>query len=123
MYLKILYQLTGRSFWPKAFKSLGYVFDDLIEEMNKKTVVLVGGTNGKGETCYSLEWCASELGIKSSMFTSPHLNSVHERIRFDKQNIKESDLVELIDEFENEFAVIPVSSVILNYVWLFKICN
>ena len=41
-------QLTGKEFFkPKAFKSLSYVYDDLIKEVSKKTVVLVGGLTEK----------------------------------------------------------------------------
>ena len=37
------------------------------------------------------------------MFTSPHLESVHERIRFGQRNIQEKELIKLLIEFENQY--------------------
>ncbi|MEE2787970.1 MAG: cyanophycin synthetase [Myxococcota bacterium] len=43
--------------------------------------ILVGGTNGKGSTCAFLEVLLREQGLKTGLFTSPHLISFTERIR------------------------------------------
>lgn len=113
--------LTGREFFkPKGNRALSLIFSRLLKLLENKTVVLVGGTNGKGETCYSLEWCANELGLSNTVFTSPHLFKVHERIRFNGKNISEEDLSLLLKQFENEY---ELNSCELSYFelcfWLF----
>jgi len=45
--------------------------------------VLVGGTNGKGSTCAFLEILLRAEGLRTGLFTSPHLNSFTERVRID----------------------------------------
>ncbi len=44
--------------------------------------VLVGGTNGKGSTAATLSSIAFESGRRPGLYTSPHLASVTERVRF-----------------------------------------
>ena len=46
-------------------------------------VVLVAGTNGKGSTAALLSSVASAAGYRTGLYTSPHLESVRERIRVD----------------------------------------
>jgi dihydrofolate synthase/folylpolyglutamate synthase len=50
-------------------------------------VVLVAGTNGKGSTCAALEGILSEHYACVGLYTSPHLNTIYERIRTQRQNI------------------------------------
>ena len=43
--------------------------------------VLVAGTNGKGSTAATLASIAGAAGFEAGLYTSPHLESVTERIR------------------------------------------
>ncbi|ACO34483.1 MULTISPECIES: folylpolyglutamate synthase/dihydrofolate synthase family protein [Acidobacterium] len=43
--------------------------------------VLIAGTNGKGSTAAALASIVSEAGYRTGLYTSPHLESVNERIR------------------------------------------
>jgi dihydrofolate synthase / folylpolyglutamate synthase len=47
------------------------------------TVIVVGGTNGKGSTCAFLESILMQSGYRVACYTSPHLLSFEERLRFD----------------------------------------
>ena len=51
--------------------------------------VQVAGTNGKGSVCAFLNSICLEAGIKTGMFTSPHLVSVTERVKIDGVDINE----------------------------------
>jgi dihydrofolate synthase/folylpolyglutamate synthase len=53
--------------------------------------VQVAGTNGKGSTCVFLDSICREAGIKTGLYTSPHLISVTERIKIDGREISEED--------------------------------
>ncbi len=44
-------------------------------------IVHVAGTNGKGSTCAMLERVLREAGYRTGLYTSPFLQSYHERIR------------------------------------------
>lgn len=114
-------KLTGKEFFkPKGARDLQVVFQELADRASSKKVVLVGGTNGKGETCFSLEWCAKKAGLKPAMFTSPHLFSIHERFRFDGKNIDEIELRNLLKAFDEKY---PNNKCDLSYFelcfWLF----
>lgn len=44
-------------------------------------IIHVAGTKGKGSTCAFIESVARHLGLKTGMFTTPHLHTVRERIQ------------------------------------------
>ena len=57
----------------------------------------IAGTNGKGSTA---AFCASSLfeaGLKTGLFTSPHILSYRERIQVDGRMISKADLLEIIE--------------------------
>lgn len=51
--------------------------------------VLIGGTNGKGSTSAFLEAILRRAGLRTGLFTSPHLISFRERFRVDGEDIDE----------------------------------
>jgi dihydrofolate synthase/folylpolyglutamate synthase len=60
----------------------------------------VAGTNGKGSTCAMLESIYQAAGLRTGLFTSPHLVSFRERIQVNRQLIGESDVVRLVEELQ-----------------------
>ena len=59
--------------------------------------VLVAGSNGKGSTSALLASMASAAGWKTGLYTSPHLESVEERLRIDGRAIPPGELAELLE--------------------------
>ena len=57
--------------------------------------VQVAGTNGKGSVCAFLDSICREAGIRTGLFTSPHLVSITERIKIDGVDISEDDFARL----------------------------
>lgn len=53
--------------------------------------VQVAGTNGKGSVCAFLDSICVHAGIKTGLYTSPHLVSITERIKIDGKDISEAD--------------------------------
>jgi dihydrofolate synthase/folylpolyglutamate synthase len=53
--------------------------------------VLIAGTNGKGSTASTLASILSASGIRTGLYTSPHLERANERIRIGKAEIGETD--------------------------------
>lgn len=58
----------------------------------------VAGTNGKGSTCALLESIYRAAGLRTGLFTSPHLVSFTERIQVNRRPISRRDLARLTDE-------------------------
>ena len=53
--------------------------------------VQIAGTNGKGSTAAMLDSICRAAGIRTGLFTSPHLISITERIKIDGKQISESE--------------------------------
>ncbi|MET0915693.1 MAG: Mur ligase family protein, partial [Jiangellaceae bacterium] len=61
-------------------------------------VVHVGGTNGKTSTARMIDALVRELGLRTGRFTSPHLESVTERISLDGQPVMPERFARAYDE-------------------------
>src|SRR5687768_14405327 len=53
--------------------------------------VQIAGTNGKGSTAVMLDSICRAAGIKTGLYTSPHLVSITERIHITGRQISEED--------------------------------
>ncbi len=62
----------------------------------KLACIHVAGTNGKGSVCAMLESVFRAAGLKTGLYTSPHLISFSERIKVAGQPISQSQLSALI---------------------------
>ena len=62
--------------------------------------VIVGGTNGKGSCCWLLEDALCRAGIRVGCATSPHLHSVRERLRLDRELIGQAEFAALAGEVQ-----------------------
>ena len=61
----------------------------------KLRFIHVAGTNGKGSTCAILESVYRAQGLKTGLFTSPHLVSFTERVQVNRQCISEANVARL----------------------------
>src|SRR5271165_6741477 len=57
--------------------------------------VLIAGTNGKGSTAATLASILRASGLKTGLYTSPHLVRINERIRINCKEISDDDFAEL----------------------------
>ncbi|XP_022983744.1 folylpolyglutamate synthase isoform X2 [Cucurbita maxima] len=62
---------------------------DLEECVKKLKIIHVAGTKGKGSTCTFSEAILRECGLRTGLFTSPHLIDVRERFRINGLDISE----------------------------------
>jgi len=60
--------------------------------------VHVAGTNGKGSTCAMIEGALRANGLRTALYTSPHLNSPRERIVIEGEMISEAAWVASFEE-------------------------
>ncbi len=59
-------------------------------------VIHVAGTNGKGSTCAMMESIARACGMRTGLFTSPHLIDYRERIKVSGEEIPEETCATLL---------------------------
>src|SRR5208283_1173465 len=57
--------------------------------------VLIAGTNGKGSTAATLASILQASGLKTALYTSPHLQRINERIRVNGEEIRDGDFAAL----------------------------
>lgn len=68
------------------------LLDRLGRPQDRLKFVHVAGTNGKGSTCAFTASILAEAGFKTGLFTSPYVETFHERIRVNGCNISDEDL-------------------------------
>src|SRR5580700_9183979 len=62
--------------------------------------VLIAGTNGKGSTAATLASILRASGLKTALYTSPHLVRINERIRLNGKEIRDDDFASLQGEVD-----------------------
>src|SRR3954466_4506109 len=55
--------------------------------------VVIAGTKGKGSTAALLESIARAAGMRTGLWTSPHLHSYRERMQIDRRPISQAELI------------------------------
>lgn len=67
----------------------------------------MAGSNGKGSTSALLAAMASAAGLRTGLYTSPHLESVEERLRIDGRAIRPGELAGLLDRIVEAAGTTP----------------
>ncbi|MGH9948219.1 MAG: bifunctional folylpolyglutamate synthase/dihydrofolate synthase [Pyrinomonadaceae bacterium] len=65
------------------------------DPQNQYKKVQVAGTNGKGSVCAFLDSICLKAGIKTGLYTSPHLVSIIERVRIGGVDISEDEFARI----------------------------
>jgi dihydrofolate synthase/folylpolyglutamate synthase len=79
-------------------------------ERLQRISVVVTGSNGKGSTAAFCAGIGKAHGLRTGLFTSPHLYRFNERIRVDGAEIGDDDLARLKSRIESAIAAIAQSS-------------
>ena len=70
---------------------------DLLDNPHKNLKIIhVAGTNGKGSVCAMIESVLRNTGLKTGLYTSPHLVTFNERFLINGEMIPDSKLPDLI---------------------------
>ncbi|MCU0984491.1 MAG: bifunctional folylpolyglutamate synthase/dihydrofolate synthase [Acetobacteraceae bacterium] len=72
-------------------------------------VLHVAGTNGKGSTCAFARAIAEAAGMRTHVYTSPHLVSFHERIRLAGELVTDEALTEALERAERANGDAPIT--------------
>ena len=69
--------------------------------------VHVAGTNGKGSVCALMASVLRTAGLRTGLFTSPHLLRVNERIQIEGAMVADAVLDRLLDQIDDASAQLP----------------
>lgn len=69
----------------------------------------IAGTNGKGSVSHFLASVFQEMGLKTGLYTSPHLKDFRERIRINGEMIPETVVVDFVSRYKSDFDLIQPS--------------
>lgn len=89
------------------------IFESLKVKLSKVRIITIAGTNGKGETAYRLEQMLLKKNYTTALWTSPHLVSVCERMRFNGLDVEAKKCLEVFN------AVYEQASSLSYYEFLF----
>src|SRR5580700_4819943 len=72
-------------------KNITVLCEHLGQPQREFQSVHVAGTNGKGSTAAMLDSILRAAGLRTGLYTSPHLERINERIRLDGREISDAD--------------------------------
>ena len=64
-------------------------------------VLTIAGTNGKGSVVEAAGAVVRHLGLRCGQYTSPHLRSIHERVRVDGRFVTDTELIRAFENVES----------------------
>ena len=82
-----LYMASGQARRKFSLDEIGILLAALGNPHYRFPSVLIGGTNGKGSTASTLASILTASGVRTGLYTSPHLARPNERIRLDRFEI------------------------------------
>lgn len=95
---------------PKDFSRILSILEEVDHPELNTPAIHVTGTNGKGSTCRFIEQIAIDHGYSTLLFTSPHLESISERIRHNKMNIDDQAFIQLMNEVRHHIERFNIQS-------------
>ncbi len=98
--LTYLYSRTGGSVVKLGLETTRALLKAVGVDPQRLPCLHVAGTNGKGSVSAMLEAVLREAGLRTALYTSPHLIRFNERIRVGGQPIPDEDLLRLLDAVE-----------------------
>lgn len=99
-YKKAVELLTsqGKFYINLGLERISAVLDLLGNPQDKLKCIHVAGTNGKGSVCAIIDKILSKAGMKTGLYTSPHIFDYTERIKINGENISQNDFAKYIFE-------------------------
>jgi len=86
-----LYAKPGQPRRKFSLDEIRVLLETLGDPQKQFPAVLIAGTNGKGSTASTLASILTAAGLRTGLYTSPHLERANERIRLDRAEISDDD--------------------------------
>ena len=99
-YKKAVELLTsqGKFYINLGLERISAVLGLLGNPQDKLKCIHVAGTNGKGSVCAIIDKILSKAGMKTGLYTSPHIFDYTERIKINGKDISQNDFAKYIFE-------------------------
>jgi dihydrofolate synthase/folylpolyglutamate synthase len=81
-----------------GLEAISCILADLGSPHERYATAIVAGTNGKGSTCAILASILQRAGLRTGLYTSPHLVRVNERIRVNGAEVSDEDFAAAFTE-------------------------
>ena len=86
----------GRFYINPGLERVSKILDIFGNPQDKLKCIHVAGTNGKGSVCAIIDAILRKSGIKTGLYTSPHIFEYTERIKVDGQKISRQEFTNLV---------------------------
>ncbi|MBI9038101.1 MAG: bifunctional folylpolyglutamate synthase/dihydrofolate synthase [Bacteroidales bacterium] len=93
-----MYQRIGKAAYKADLKTSIQLLDYLDNPEQKFKSIHIAGTNGKGSVSHIIASVLQTSGLKTGLYTSPHLKDFRERIRIDGKLIDKNYVVDFINK-------------------------
>ena len=104
-----MYQRVGAAAY-KADLKITNQLDEITAYPHKQfKSIHIAGTNGKGSVSHMLASILQEAGLKTGLYTSPHLLDFRERIKINGEMIPEEHVIDFVRKNKKSFKLIKPS--------------
>ncbi len=97
-----MYQRQGKAAYKADLNNTIELCRILGNPEKKIPSIHIAGTNGKGSVAHYIAAYLQLHGLKTGLYTSPHLVDFRERIRIDGKMIDKEDVVEFVQKFRKD---------------------
>ena len=98
-----MYHKVGSSAYKEGLENIEALLSIIGNPERKLKAIHIAGTNGKGSVANMMASYCQERGLKTGLFTSPHLVDFRERIRINGQMITEEEVVDFFRQYKAQF--------------------
>jgi dihydrofolate synthase / folylpolyglutamate synthase len=84
-----MYQRVGAAAYKPSLDNTYALLDQIGNPQNKFKSIHIAGTNGKGSSSHMIASVLQNQGIKTGLYTSPHLKDFRERIKLNGEEVPE----------------------------------
>lgn len=94
-----VFERDGAAAYKPGLDTITRLCESLGNPHRKFRSIHIAGTNGKGSTASTLAAIFESVGMKTGLYTSPHLVDFRERIRVNGEMIPQNEVVAFVSEF------------------------
>lgn len=104
-----VYQRIGAAAYKTDLHNTIQLLEAMGNPHHRLKTIHVAGTNGKGSVSHTLASILQEAGLKTGLYTSPHLKDFRERIRINGKTISKKYVVDFVEQYHALFTEIKPS--------------
>ncbi len=98
-----MYHKIGSTAYKEGLENIEILADITGNPQKNIRTIHVAGTNGKGSVAHLLAFYFREAGLRTGLYTSPHLVDFRERIKVNGTMISEKSILDFFDQFQEQF--------------------